>query len=58
MSKDKNGMPENGQEQRVKDYKKFINRQLERCKDEEALCFVANYLFQIDYDNGSIPEGE
>lgn len=43
-----NSAIENGAERRIGQYKKFIEFQLECCNDEEALCFVANYLAQVN----------
>lgn len=39
---------DNGAQWRIEQYKKFIAFQLERCNDEETLCFVANYLVQVN----------
>lgn len=44
----------NGAQWRIEQYKKFIEFQLERCNDEEALCFVANYLVQVNTQSNDI----
>ncbi len=44
----------NGAQWRIEQYKKFIAFQLERCNDEEALCFVANYLVQVNTQSNDI----
>lgn len=48
MEEKNNSAIENGAERRIGQYKKFIAFQLERCTDEEALCFIANYLVNVN----------
>lgn len=40
---------------RVEKYKRFIAHQLKTCNNEEALCFVANYLVQTNTEDGARP---
>ena len=47
----------NGRDSRCDGYKRFIKFQLDHCKDEEALEFVANYLVQINTESGTVYPG-
>ena len=58
MDEKNNGViADNGAQRRIAQYKKFIAFQLEHCQDEEALCFVANYLVQCNTDSGAVYPG-